>query len=60
MFRVLAVGQGRRNKKGILIPVECSVGDRVMCHSYFTGPMKLDDGSYIITDSEIIAVLPRT
>ena len=59
VFRVLAVGPGRRNRKGVLLPLECTPGDRVMCHSYFTGPMKLDDGSYIITDSEVIAVLPK-
>lgn len=59
VFRVLAVGPGRRNRKGIRLPLECSPGDRVMCHSYFTGPCKLDDGTDIITDDQIIAVLPH-
>ena len=58
VFRVLAVGPGRRNRKGVLLPVECSPGDRVMCHSYFTGPTSMDDGTHIITDDQIIAVLP--
>lgn len=60
VFRVLAVGPGRVNRKGHIIPVECAPGDRVMCHSYFTGPCELQDGTQIITDDQIIAVLPAS
>lgn len=56
-YRVLMVGPGR-TVNGCLIPVECAVGDRIICHSYTTGPVDLDDGTKIITDDQIIAVIP--
>ncbi len=58
-YRVLGVGPGRRNRKGVLNCVECSPGDRVICHSYTTGATTLDDGRMVITDDMIIAVLPQ-
>lgn len=57
-FRVLAVGPGRRNRKGILFPVECSPGDRVICHSYTTGATEVGDSKLVITDDMILAVIP--
>ena len=58
-FGVLAVGPGRRNRKGILFPIECSPGDRVICHSYTTGAAEIGDGRLVITDDMIIAVIPK-
>ena len=57
-YRVLAVGPGRRNRKGVLFPCECSPGDRVICHSYTEGATILDDGRMVITDDMIMAVIP--
>lgn len=57
-YRVLQVGPGRRNRKGVLLPVECSPGDRVVCHSYTDGATVLDDGRLVITDDMILAVIP--
>ncbi len=57
-FLVLDVGPGRRNRKGVLNCVECSPGDRVICHSYTTGAIELEGGRKVITDDMIIAVLP--
>ena len=57
-WRVLDVGPGRRNRKGILNCVECSPGDRVITHSYTEGATLLDDGRMVITDDLIIAVIP--
>ena len=59
LFRVLEVGTGRVNRKGIRIPIEVSPGDRVLCQSYTTGPKEFGDGRLIITDDQILAVLPR-
>jgi len=57
-YRVLQVGPGRRNRKGILLPVECSPGDRVVCQSFTNGAAELSDGRMVITDDMIIAVIP--
>ncbi len=59
VYRVLAVGPGRRNRRGETLPVEFSPGDRVLCQSYFTGATELKDGTFIITDDMVIAVLPK-
>lgn len=57
-YRVLAVGPGRTNKKSVNFPIECEPGDKVICHSYTTGSTELPDGTFIITDDQIIAVIP--
>lgn len=57
-YRVLEVGPGKNNRKGVLIPIECAPGDKVICHSYTTGSIDLPDGSSIITDDQILAVIP--
>jgi co-chaperonin GroES (HSP10) len=58
VYRVLGVGPGFTNKKGVHFPIECAPGDRVMCHSYTTGPTELEDGTMIVTADQILAVLP--
>ena len=60
IFRVLAVGPGRRNRKGVVIPIECAPGDRIICHSYTAGvaDVKLPDGQFILTEDQILMVLP--
>lgn len=59
LWRVLGVGPGRRNKKGHVLPIECAPGDRILTHSYTTGPMELPGGRAILTDDQILAVFPR-
>jgi len=59
-YRVLQVGPGRPNRKGVLLPIECAPGDRVICESFYTGAKELEDGRFIITDDMIIAILPKT
>ena len=59
LFRVLAVGQGRRTKKGAIVPIECEPGDRVICHSYFKGPIEIEGGQKIVSSDEIVMVLPK-
>lgn len=59
VFRVLAVGPGRVNRKGLLIPVEAEPGDRVICHSYTSGPIDLGGERHLIKADQILAVLPK-
>lgn len=61
LYRVLATGPGRRNRKGVLIPIECAPGDRIICHSYTAGvaDVKLTDGQFILTADQILLVLPK-
>jgi co-chaperonin GroES (HSP10) len=49
LFRVLQLGSK---------PVEPKVGDRVICHSHTDGPKPLGDGRMIITEEQILAILP--
>ena len=57
-YRVIEVGPGKRLKNGTIRPMPVSVGDRIICHSYTTGPYDLGQGRMILTESEIICVLP--
>lgn len=56
---VLAVGPGRVNRKGIRIPIECEPGDHAIIYSHTSGPEPLTDGNLVITDDQILAVLPK-
>jgi len=60
IYRVIAVGGPALTKKGAEIPMEVGVGDRIVCHSYTTGPMNIydDTGRMIISQDEVLAVLP--
>jgi|SRR5215831_3995619 len=59
IYEVLAVGPGRMTKKGVRIPIEVSVGDRILCHSYTDGPSDLEDGTKLITDDQVLLVMPK-
>lgn len=59
VFRILAKGPGKLTRKGHLIPIEAEIGDRIIVHSYTTGPVDLPDGTAIITAEEITAVMPK-
>jgi len=57
-YRVWMVGPGK-TIKGTVVPVECAVGDRVICHSYTSGPIEVEPGYFVITADQIIAVIPN-
>lgn len=61
VYWVMATGPGRRTKKGVLVPVECEYGDRVICHSYTKGVehVGLPHGDVIIASDQILLVLPK-
>ena len=55
---VIAVGEGFRNDKGEIIPVEVKVGDKVIYKSYSPTKIKLDEEEYlIVSQKDILAVL---
>lgn len=55
---VIAVGDGFRNEKGEIIPVEVKVGDKVIYKSYSPTKIKLDEEEYlIVSQKDILAVL---
>ena len=55
---VMAIGPGRRSEKGDVIPVELSVGDRVLYGKYSGTEVTVDGSEYlIIKESDVLAVI---
>ena len=56
--KVVAVGAGRKNDKGEILPMEVRVGDKVLYGKYSGTEVKIDGEFYlIIKESEILAIL---
>jgi chaperonin GroES len=56
--KVIAVGPGRRDEKGELIPVDVQPGDCVLTSKYGGTELKLDDKEYkILSASDILAII---
>jgi chaperonin GroES len=55
---VLAVGVGRRDDKGKLIPMNVKVGDKVLFAKYGGTEYKLDDVEYLIlAEKDIMGII---
>merc|ERR1711924_65867 len=55
---VMAVGLGRRNQKGELLPMGTTVGDTVIIPKYGGTEIKLDNEEYhIYRDEDIVGVI---
>jgi len=55
---VLAVGEGRMNDDGKILPMTVQVGDVVLYPKYAGHPSKVDNDEYlIIEEKEILAIL---
>lgn len=55
---VVAVGEGKRNDNGQLIPLRVKVGDTVMFSKYGFDEVKIDDEEYfIVSESSILAII---
>jgi chaperonin GroES len=55
---VIAVGEGKRNENGLLIPLRVKVGDTVMFSKYGFDEVKIDDEDYyIVSESQVLAIL---
>ncbi len=56
--RVIAVGPGRRDDKGKIIPMEINKGDRVLFSKYVGNEVDLDgDEHLIISEDDVLAIL---
>jgi chaperonin GroES len=55
---VVAVGNGKRNEKGEIVPLEVKVGDRILFGKYGGNDVNVDDREYLILrEDEVLAVL---
>jgi len=61
---VMAVGNGKRNEDGKLIPLDVKVGDRILFGKYSGNDIKVDGDEYMIMrEDEVLGVLdaaPKT
>lgn len=56
--RVLAVGVGKRNDKGELIPMSVKVGDSVLFRKYGPDEIEVDGKKYLVgSEDDILAVI---
>lgn len=57
--RVLAVGEGRLNEDGKLLPMIIKKNDHIVYPKYAGHPLKLDGVEYLILDeNEVLGILP--
>lgn len=55
---VMAVGSGRRNPAGILIPMICIVGDKVQYGEFAGSNVDIDGSEYVVVrESDLLFVL---
>src|SRR5689334_4491292 len=56
--KVVAVGEGKRNEKGEVLPMRVKVGDVVVFSKYGYDEVTLDDQEYyIVQESNILAII---
>ena len=56
--KVIAVGEGKTNESGKVIPLKVKAGDVVLFSKYGPDEIKIDDEDYlIISESNILAIL---
>ncbi|MFH1759149.1 MAG: co-chaperone GroES [Patescibacteria group bacterium] len=56
--KVVAVGPGKMNDKGELMPMSVKVGDMVLFKKYGPDEVELDEKKYLVAEeSEILAIL---
>jgi chaperonin GroES len=56
--KVLAVGPGKRNDKGELVPMSIKVGDIVLFKKYGPDEIEIDDKKYLVGDEDdILAII---
>ena len=55
---VVAVGSGKRDKKGEIIPPQVKVGDKVLFTKYGPNEIKVDEKEYLVAKEEdILAII---
>jgi len=56
--RVIAVGPGKRNEDGKIVPLDVKVGQKVLFTKYGPNEIKVDNKEYLIAKQEdILAIL---
>jgi len=56
--KIIAIGPGRKNKMGNIIPMEVKPGDKVLFTKYGPNEIKVEDKEYLIAKEEdILAIL---
>ena len=55
---VVAVGKGKRNDKGEIVPLELEVGNKILFGKYSGSDIKVDGNEYLIMrEDEVLAVI---
>jgi chaperonin GroES len=55
---VFAVGKGKRNDKGEIVPLELEVGNKILFGKYSGSDIKVDGSEYLIMrEDEVLAVI---
>jgi len=55
---VVAVGEGKRNERGDVLPMRIKIGDTVMFSKYGFQEVKIDEVEYyIVQESDVLAVI---
>lgn len=56
-YRVVAVGPGRRTKRGVLVPPECAPGDNCIVEMDLAGSRPIEDGTgRVVVDAGSILI----
>lgn len=57
---VIAIGTGKKDKNGALIPMPVKIGDTILMEKYSGQEIKLDDEEYVILRADdIIAIVEK-
>ncbi|MFH1451374.1 MAG: co-chaperone GroES [bacterium] len=58
--RVIAVGSGKKNDEGVIIPLNVKEGDVVLFTKYGPNEIKVDDKEYLIArEEDILAIIEQ-
>jgi chaperonin GroES len=58
MGKIIAVGPGKTNDEGKLIPLNVKVGDKILFTKYSPNDIKIDDKEYlVIREDDVLAII---
>ncbi|MBI2113414.1 MAG: co-chaperone GroES [Candidatus Wildermuthbacteria bacterium] len=58
--KVIAVGPGKKNEQGVLIPLEVKVGDVVLFTKYGPNEITVDEKEYLVArEEDILAIIEQ-
>lgn len=59
-YEVLAVGPGRKTKRGVVVPIELVPGERILCASDYEGEEDAPGGLKLVNADTVLAAFPST